>query len=243
MPPRRFNGPWKKPANYQLRPWSYISRNPDTNNWMVGNSQMAKFKIEGDFKDYSIAFKRGGRILEIMEEAQWLVKAGATNVLIDGVQNSIREILAGKINLEGETLEKLKEMNKKATVILTEVLYCPELAGYEAGVHRINRQIRKMNKTASGLVTPKPWIVLTEKKRNCNRKKKDIMKNLPGAFRRDGYHISDMMLPVYEEYLSKTLSRMIYIRISDVCFPKPERKDEFIKKKTKYDYLNVIEID
>ena len=204
---------------------------------------MANFKIEGDFRDYSIAFKRGGRILEIMEEAEWLVKAGATHVLIDGVQNSVREILAGRVNLEGEALEKLKEMNKKATAILTEVLYCPEHAGYEAGLHRINRQIRKMNKIASGLVTPKPWIVLAQKKRNMNRKKKDIMKILPGAFKRDGYHISDMKLPVYEEYLSKSMNNMIYTRISDVCFTKPEMKDDFIRKKTKYDYMNVIEID
>ena len=41
----------------------------------------------------------------------------------------------------------------------------------------------------------------------------------------------------------KSMNNMIYTRISDVCFPKPEMKDEFIKKKTKYDYLNVIEID
>ena len=204
---------------------------------------MANFKILGDFRDYSITFKRGGRIMEIMDEAEWLVKVGATHVLIDGVQNSVREILAGKVNLEGEALEKLKEMNKKATALLTEVLYCPEHAGYQAGLHRINRQIRKINKIASGLVTPKPWIVLAQKKRNMNRKKKDIMKILPDAFKRDGYHISDKKLPVYEEYLSKSMNNMIYTRISDVCFPKPEMKDEFIRKKTKYDYMNVIEID
>merc|ERR1712112_20308 len=121
MPPRRFtipgkiNGSWNPQYKPAQRPWSYISRNPDTNNWIVGNSQMANFKIEGDFRDYSIAFKRGGRILEIMEEAEWLVKAGATHVLIDGVQNSVKEILAGRVNLEEEALDKLKEINKKAT--------------------------------------------------------------------------------------------------------------------------------
>ena len=205
---------------------------------------MANFKIEGKFRDYSIAFKRGGRILEIMEEAEWLVnKGGATHVLVDGVQNSVKEILAGRVNLEEEVLDKLKEMNKKATALLTEVLYCPEHTGYQAGLHRINRQIRKINKIASGLVTPKPWIVLAIKKRNMNRKKKDIMKILPDAFKRDGYHISDKMLPVYEEYLSKSMNNMLYMRLSDVCFTKPEMKDEFIKKKTKYDYMNVIDID
>ena len=225
------------------QPWSYISRNPDSNNWLVGNSQMANFKILGDFRDYSITFKRGGRILELLTETEWLVKVSATHVLIDGVQNSVREILTGKVSLEGEVLERLKELNKKATVVLAEVLYCPEHAGYEAGLHKINRQIRKLNKEASGLESPKPWTVLARKKRNMNRKKRDVMKIHPGSFKRDGYHISDMKLPEYEEYLSRYMKNMIYTRISDVCFTKPEMKDDFIKKKTKYDYMNVIEID
>ena len=53
---------------------------------------MAKFHaIQGD---YQIAFKRGGRIMEIIAEAERLVsKKKATHVLIDGIQNSVPEIV------------------------------------------------------------------------------------------------------------------------------------------------------
>ena len=42
-------------------------------------------------QDYNIAYKRGGRILELVAEAEWLVSVRATHVIIDGIQNSVRE--------------------------------------------------------------------------------------------------------------------------------------------------------
>ena len=201
---------------------------------------MANFKGS---RDYNITYKRGGRILDLIAEAEWLVKVSATHVLIDGVQNSVREIVTGKVSLEGEVLERLKEMNKKAVVVLAEVLYCPEHAGYEARLHQMNRQIGRMNKAASGLESPKPWTVLARKKRNMNRKKKDVLRIHPGSFKRDGYHISNMKLMEYEENLNRYMKDMVYTRLSDICYPKPEIKCKFVKNMTKHNPLNEIEID
>ena len=181
--------------------------------------------------------------MDLIMEAEFLVRVRATYVLIDGIQNSVREIVTGQVSLEGEVLERLKEMNKKAVVVLAEVLYCPEHAGYEARLHQMNRQIGRMNKAASGLESPKPWTVLARKKRNMNRKKKDVLRIHPGSFKRDGYHISNMKLMEYEENLNRYMKNMIYTRLSDICYPKPEIKCKFVKNMTKYNPLNVIEID
>ena len=48
--------------------WEWISNNHYSSNWLVGNSQMAKF--HATHGDYQIAFKRGGRLMEIIEEAE-----------------------------------------------------------------------------------------------------------------------------------------------------------------------------
>ena len=156
-------------------------------------------------QDYNIAYKRGGRILELVAEAEWLVSVRATHVIIDGIQNSVREIVGGKVKLELEVLERLREMNKKAQVVLAEALYCPEHTKYEARLHHINRQIRRMNMQASGLETPAPWTVLAKKTRNMNRKKRDVLTIFPGAFGRDGYHIANDKKPEYEKKLAEFL--------------------------------------
>ena len=53
---------------------------------------MARFS--GHQGDYQITYKRGGRLMEIMAEAEWLITAKkATHVLIDGIQNSVPDIV------------------------------------------------------------------------------------------------------------------------------------------------------
>ena len=188
-----------------IKKWEYLSRNPDTTHWLVGNSQMAGFQGS---HNYNITYKRGGRILELISEAEWLVSVRATHIIIDGIQNSVREIVERKVNLEEEVLERMREMNKKAVVVLAEALYCPEHARYEARLLQINRQIRRINKEASGLDSPRPWTVLAEQKRNLNRKKRDILTIFPGSFARDNYHISDKKKVEYEEKLAGFMEKM-----------------------------------
>ena len=42
-----------------------------SNRWIVGNSQMAKFS--GALGHYQIMYKRGGKIEEIVAEAEWII--------------------------------------------------------------------------------------------------------------------------------------------------------------------------
>ena len=71
--------------------FEWLSQNSSSTKWLVGNSQMAKFS--GSQGDYQIMYKRGGRITEIVAEAEWIIIAKkATHVIIDGIQNSVREI-------------------------------------------------------------------------------------------------------------------------------------------------------
>ena len=192
-------------------------------------------------RDYNITYKRGGKILELVSEAEWLVSVRATHVVIDGIQNSVREIISGQVSLEGEVLARLKEMNKKAVVVLAEALYCPEHTRHEARLHQMNRQISRMNKEASGLESPKPWTVLAKKKRNLNRKKKDVLSIHPDSFARDGYHISSKKLVEYEENLTRYMNGMIHTYLSDLCYPKTEPC--FPKNMTMNSSINEIEID
>ena len=100
--------------------------------------------------------------MEIMAEAEWLITTKkATHVLIDGIQNSVPDIVRGTLNLETEVKQRLKSLNKRALVVLTEVLYCPEHQQYEDTLHLINRQVRRMNREASGLASPQPWRALS----------------------------------------------------------------------------------
>ena len=123
-----------------VRRWEWITRNPASSKWLVGNSQMAKF--DGS-EDYQITFKRGGKIMELITQAEWLVTTkGATHVVIDGIQNSIPAIIRGHLNLETDVLRRLKSLNTRALVVLAEVLYCPQHQLINAKIQRINRQVR-----------------------------------------------------------------------------------------------------
>ena len=129
--------------------------------WLIGGSKMAKFS--GTLGHYQIMYKRGGQIEEIMEKTEWLITSKqATHVIVDGVQNSVREIREDNLKLERDVLPRLKALNKQAKVILAEVLYCPQHLhlGCLNTLHMINRQIRRMNKEASGMKSPQPWRVL-----------------------------------------------------------------------------------
>ena len=95
----------------------------NSTHWMIGNSQMSRFQCQGD---YQLMYKRGGKLPEIMAEAEWVIIAKkATHMVIDGIQNSVRDIQKGTLNLETEVLPRLKALNKRALVVLSEVLYCP----------------------------------------------------------------------------------------------------------------------
>ena len=100
--------------------------------------------------------------MEIIVEAEWLITTKkATHVLIDGVQNSIPDIVQGSLNLENEVQQRLKVLNKRALVVLVEVLYCPEHHQYTDTLHLVNRQVRRINREASGLASPQPWRALS----------------------------------------------------------------------------------
>merc|ERR1711867_412415 len=99
-----------------------------------------------------------GKIEEIMAETERLVTSDlASHIILDGFQNSVRDIRSGLISLELDIRPRLKFLNKKAKVVLSEVLYCPEHQEYVNTLHMINRQIRKMNRIVSRIKTPRPW--------------------------------------------------------------------------------------
>ena len=176
--------------------------------WLVGNSQMAKFS--GTLGHYQIMYKRGGKIEEIVAEAEWIITSKkATHVIIDGIQNSVREIRQGSLKLEKDVLSRLKVLNKKAKVVLAEVLYCPEHMEFLDTLHLINRQVRRINKEASGLESPQPWRALSSIHRNKNRKKADTVTIFPGSFARDGYHINVVKILDYEAELAAFMAAMV----------------------------------
>ena len=176
--------------------------------WLVGNSQMAKFS--GALGHYQIMYKRGGKIEEIIAEAEWIITSKkATHVIIDGIQNSVREIRQGSLKLEKDVLSRLKVLNKKAKVVLAEVLYCPEHLEYLDTLHMINRQVRRINKEASGMESPQPWRALSSIHRNKNRKKADTVTIFPGSFARDGYHINVVKILDYEAELAAFMAAMV----------------------------------
>ena len=174
---------------------------------MIRNSQMSRFQILGDYQLY---YKRGGKLPEILTEAEWvIITKKATHMIIDGIQNSVKDIQNGTLNLETEVLPRLKLLNKHAQVVLSEVLYCPEhLHLHEDTLNLINRQVRRINKEASGLTSPKPWKALCEIKKGTKRKEKKKVEVFPGAFARDGYHIHDRFITSYEAELAAYLGAM-----------------------------------
>jgi len=133
----------------------------------------------------------------------------ATHIIIDGIQNSVREIWQGTLNLETEVLPRLKALNKRALVVIAEVLYCPEHQEYLDTLHLINRQVRRMNREASGLESPQPWRALNSIHHNRNRKKADNITIFPGLYARDGYHINVTKILDYEAELAAFMAAII----------------------------------
>ena len=176
--------------------------------WLVGNSQMAKFS--GALGHYQIMYKRGGKINEIMGETEWIITSKkATHVIVDGIQNSVREIRNGSLNLEKEVFSRLKGLNKHAKVVLAEVLYCPQHLEYLSTLQMINRQVRRMNKEASGMDSPQPWRALNTIHRDKKRKQADTVTIFPGSFARDGYHINVVKILDYEAELAAFMAAMV----------------------------------
>ena len=176
--------------------------------WLVGNSQMAKFS--GALGHYQIMYKRGGKIDKIMGETEWIITSKkATHVIVGGIQNSVREIWNGSLNLEKEVFSRLKGLNKHAKVVLAEVLYCPQHLEYLSTLQMINRQVRRMNKEASGMDSPRPWKVLNTIHRNRNRKQADIVTIFPESFAKDGYHINEVKILEYEAELAAFMAAMV----------------------------------
>ena len=169
---------------------------------------MANFS--GALGHYQIMYKRGGKIEEIVAEAEWIITSKkATHVIVDGIQNSVREIRNGSLNLEKDVLSRLKVLNKRAKVVLAEVLYCPEHMEFLDTLHMINRQVRRINKEASGMESPQPWRALSSIHRNKNRKKADTVTIFPGSFARDGYHINVVKILDYEAELAAFMAAMV----------------------------------
>ena len=177
-------------------------------NWLVGNSQMANFS--GAFGYYQIMYKRGAKIDELITEAEWIILTKkATHVIVDGIQNSVKDIRNGTFNLEKEVSSRLKVLNKQAKVVLVEVLYCPEHLEYYPTLQMINRQVKRMNKEASGMDSPQPWKVLSAIYRDSKRKRADSVEIFHGSYARDGYHINGERIFDYEMELAKYMGAMI----------------------------------
>ena len=148
--------------------------------------------------------------MEIIAEAERLVsKKKATHVLIDGIQNSIPDIVRGHLSLETDVLERLKVLNKRALVVLAEVLYCPKHHQFNDTLHLVNRQVRRINREASGQASPQPWKVLVSIKRDKSRKQKDKVIVLPDSYSRDGYHISHSKAREYEAELAAYMKDLV----------------------------------
>ena len=176
--------------------------------WLVGNSQMANFS--GALGYYQIMYKRGGKIDEIMAEAEWIILTKkATHVIVDGIQNSVMDIRNGSLKLEKEVFSRLKVLNKQAKVVIAEVLYCPEHLEYFSTLQMINRQVRRMNKEASGMASPQPWRALNTIHRDKKRKQADTVTIFPGSYARDGYHINVERILDYEMELATFMGAMV----------------------------------
>ena len=124
--------------------------------------------------------------MELVAEAEWLITTKkATHVLFDGIENSIPDIVRGYLDLETDVQQRLKVLNKRAVVVLAEVLYCPEHYQYTDTLHLVNRKVRRINREASGLASPQPWRALCSIQRDRSRKQKDNIMVFPDSFARD----------------------------------------------------------
>ena len=169
---------------------------------------MANFS--GALGYYQIMYKRGGKIDEIMAEAEWIILTKkATHVIVDGIQNSVMDIRNGSLKLEKEVFSRLKVLNKQAKVVIVEVLYCPEHLEYFSTLQMINRQVRRMNKEASGMDSPQPWRALNTIDRDSKRRRADNVTIFPGSYTRDGYHINVGKILDYEMELAAFMDAMV----------------------------------
>ena len=156
--------------------------------------------------------------MEIIAEAEWLITMKkATHVLIDGIQNSIPDIVRGHLDLERDVLQRLKVLNKRAVVVLAEVLYCPENYQYTDTLHLVNRKVRRINREASGLASPQPWRALCSIQRDRSRKQKDKVIVFPDSFSRDGYHIKYSKVLEYEAELAAFMKDMVASTSASTC--------------------------
>jgi len=73
----------------------------------------------------------------------------------------------------------------------------------------VNRQVRRINREASGLASPQPWRVLASIKRDKSRKQKDKVIVFPYSYSRDGYHISHSKVLKYEAELAAFMKDMV----------------------------------
>ena len=148
--------------------------------------------------------------MEIIAEAERLVsRKKTTHVLINGIQNSIPDIVQGYLDLETDVLERLRVLNRTALVVLAEVLYSPQHHQFNDTLHLVNRQVRRINREASGLASPQPWRVLASIKRDKSRKQKDKVIVFPDSYSRDGYHISHSKVLEYEAELAAFMKDMV----------------------------------
>ena len=91
---------------------------------------------------------------------------------------------SGILELKRDVLPRLKALNTQTKVTIAKVLYCPQHLDldYLNTLHLINRQIRRMNKEASGKMSPQPWRVLNRIKRTPCSRRSDTVRVLPGSF-------------------------------------------------------------
>ena len=106
-------------------------------------------------------------------------------------------------------MPRLKALNKRAQVVLAEVLYCPEHLQYEDTLHLINRQVRRINREASGLTSPQPWRALNRVEKMRSRRGKKQVEIFPSTFARDNYHIHKHRILTYEVKLAAFMAAMV----------------------------------
>ena len=97
------------------------------------------------------------------------------------------------------------------------MLYCPEHLHYEDTLHLINRQVRRINKEASGLTSPQPWRALNLIRKGRNRKEKKQVEIFPASYARDNYHINDGSILSYEAELAAYLAAMVDGTLMESC--------------------------
>ena len=73
----------------------------------------------------------------------------------------------------------------------------------------IDRQVRRMNKEASGMDSPQPWKVLSAIYRDSKRRRADTVEIFHGSYARDRYHINVERIFDYEMELATFMGAMV----------------------------------